>query len=143
MMDVQKMRDDYNHYKSEIAKIKKYDDARLIPVADWFGRRYAVIGAIMLTPDYQRLTVIDITGKNFGMFSNTWPEQGERQFVLLIEPDEGHTSIITESGNPQWISYAELLIRIQPGTTDDRRRLGEEMILELEQHVESGGGLCI
>lgn len=79
-----------------------------------------------------------------------WMEEGEtvesflqrtRRHVVVVFPDEGHTSILENSGNWRWVSLADLPIRMIPGTSDDYREVHSQQMDELEQSVDAGGHL--
>lgn len=137
---VSEMRETYESYKSSL----KSDNGnwQSHPVMEWYGRKYVVTGNIKLTTDLQRLEVIDITNDNkIALFSKTWPEfsPSNRHYALVHHSDEGHDLILQESGYESWVNYAELPIRVCPGTKQDATNVRMAQMDELEQSVDNGG----
>jgi hypothetical protein len=115
---------------------------------EWFGRKYVVTGNIKLTDGLQKLEVIDLTSIETGkypfqvaLFANTWPEQSTRKFALVYHVDEGHDGILLESGSDIWVNYADLPIRVIPGTKQDAQLVREQQMDELEASVDAGGSI--
>lgn len=149
MVDVTKMRQDAQAYRA--FRGGEYYVVQECPIAQWGGREYAVVSTPKLVEGRQRIDVIDLTsfdeiefeGSRAARFARTWPEQSprERETVLLITPDEGHCCLLTEDGSTRWVWSAVLTVRMTPGTNADREKTQEEMMDELEQDVDAGGGL--
>lgn len=64
-----------------------------------------------------------------------------RRHVMVVFPDEGHTSILDNSGSWRWVSLADLPVRMVPGTVEDREEIRMNQMDELEQHVDAGGAI--
>ena len=119
--------DEYRNRDRRFIERKKY------PVREWGGFRYIVYGTIDLTAEPQSVTVIDITDVDAALFQNRIPDtadipglEAERDFAVVITPDEGHMAVLLENGIETWVMTAELPVRVVPGTRDDYRRVREQ-----------------
>jgi hypothetical protein len=146
-MTVSEMRTNYESYK---AFIRKQDNGNWEshPIMEWYGRKYVVTGTIKLTPNLQRLKVIDLTAIETGkykfqvaLFSNSWPEfsPANRNNALILHADEGHDAILLEDGTDMWVHYADLPIRLTTGTKQDMATVRMAQMDELEQSIDAGG----
>jgi len=147
---VPEIRNSYEAYKN-LMRDRHWETHR---VYEWFGRQYALIHPIQLLDGLQRVDVIDITdiesdfeyeGKKYSgppvaRFTLAWPAcNSSRQHVLVYHSDEGHDGILLESGSTKWVHYADLPIRIIPGTAVDYQTVRQQQMDELEESVDAGG----
>ncbi len=133
-INVEAMRQSHDAYRQAIRDLEG-DSAsvKVAPVAEWGDRRYVVTGTIRLVEGMQRLEVIDITDRpDVALIGHIWPDQGTRTHALVIDPDEGHTSIVVESGYTPWVRYADLPIHVMPGTREDLREVVSQQLQELD-----------
>lgn len=162
--DIRASRDEWKKLRSSNSN----SHVDFYPIREWNGQTLIVMGHIDLRQGMQRLTVIDITDSigadvdhalRVARFAKSWPEQGRFQtfdgetkeeidrrvrcWALVLEPDEGHTSVMTESKfSPwKWARYADLAVRVESGTREDMRTIRALQMDELEQSVDAGGSI--
>ena len=113
------------------------------PIRSWAGHTVIQIGDIELKEGLQWVEVLNITDLKGGIarFSGSWPEydiwlpenQRHRPFALVVFPDEGHISILLESGCVLWRELAEIPLRVVPGSKVDFDNARKQMLDELDQ----------
>ncbi len=137
---VNEMRNSHQAYKAFVGE-RDGGNWESHPIMEWFGRKYVVTRDIKLTTDLQRLEVIDVTDIEtykdekseecpftVALFANSWPEQTTRRHALVHHADEGHDSILLENGSHMWVHYADLPIRVIPGTKADTKLVREQQM---------------
>jgi hypothetical protein len=123
-------------------------------VRQWGECLYVVTDTIELIDQAQAIGVLDITDiPDVARFSNRFPEPDEAQggyipddyrcYVLIVFPDEGHTSVMDESGVMRRVRCADLSIRVVPSSRSDFEQMQQKQMRDLDTFVDNGGHLEI
>jgi len=145
-MNAQMLRENRDEFE-KFMHTRENGEWELHRVEEWFGRKYAITGRIKLTDGLQRLEVVDITtietyscdGKCpfvVALFPQWWGD-AKLDHVMIHHSEEGHDTILCENGSDMWVHYADLPIRILPGSPADYKTVVEQQMDELEQSVDA------
>ena len=133
MSIVSRMREDAAVFRKFVQDNSDDADIALYPIVPWGDQNLIVTGKIKLRTGMQRLEVIECPQK-VAVFAGTWPPQGGGPpYALVAFPSEGHVSVFTESGMWVWVHMADLAIRVDQGTKEDRKAVREAQMEELEE----------
>ena len=114
-------------------------------IFEWRGRKYILAGQIKLQEGPQTVSVFDVTDvPNLAKFQYSWPEQvflplyspeqvqRAYKYCLLVMPNEGHCSVMTEDGGWCWVRWADLPIRLSVGTKGDCKAVLQKQMDDLD-----------
>jgi hypothetical protein len=136
-MDIEKVRE-------AIQKERKYGGQMLValPIEVYNGRQYAIEHRHKTRSGQDRLDAYDITsfneiereGLRAARFNAAMEPVEGGDHIVVIWPDEGHTTAITQNGGERWITTWAVSLSADPD-------LKQELMDELEASVEAGGSL--
>jgi hypothetical protein len=121
-----------------------WGDISMKRIEKWGDHYYILLyQSIRLTQEPQRVAVIDVTSlyEQIAKFCGHWPAYNDPDHAIVIQPDEGHMSVVLENGDDIWVYPAELMVRLTPGTRQDMQKLAREMDDEDQASVDAGGTL--
>jgi len=145
MSIVRLIRESWEEWKEYKNKYGDFAEIKKLPVREWEGFMYIVTGKIDLREGRQNLLVIDITNcfDKVAFFADSYPEQTNREYAIVIFPDEGQISVLMESGSELWFNLGVLPICIEPGTVQDYQEMKIEEMERMEAWVDAGGSICL
>lgn len=143
MISIEKLRNSVDAWRDYSSV--DYATISLERVETFGTMRLILLSGLRLTSEPQRVQVIDVTAweNEIAMFSGMWPEWNtkNRDRAVVIVPNEGHISVLLESGIERWVSTAEMMVRVVYGTYAENLALRVQMDEELEAATDAGGQL--